>query len=47
MEERPDRTVDPERIAYRTALHDIVVEPDEDDLPLQVGILDQRQAGMQ
>ena len=43
MEERSDGSVDAIRVPYGTRLHYIVVEPDEDDLPLQVGVLNQRQ----
>jgi hypothetical protein len=43
MKEGPDRTVDPVGVAYLALLYDIVIEPDEDNLPIEVGILDQRQ----
>jgi hypothetical protein len=43
VEEGPDSTVDPIGVAYLSPLYDIVIEPDEDNLPVEVGILDQRQ----
>jgi hypothetical protein len=43
VKQGPDGAVDPVRVAYLSPLYDIVIEPDEDDLPVEVGILDQRQ----
>jgi hypothetical protein len=39
----PDGTVDPIGIAYLSPLDYIMIEPDEDDLPVEFSILDQRQ----
>ena len=42
VKKRADGAVDAKGIAYVPVLHDIMIEPYEDDLALQVGILDQR-----
>ena len=42
MKKRADGAVDAKGVAYGPVLHDIMIEPHEDDLALQVHILDQR-----
>jgi hypothetical protein len=37
----PDSTVDPIGVAYLSPFDHIMVEPNEDDLPVEIGILDQ------
>jgi hypothetical protein len=47
MEERPDGAIDPERVLDRAEFYNVVIEPDQDDLPGEVGVLDQGKVGVQ
>ncbi len=46
VKERPYGTVNPVGVPYFSSLHYIMIKPDEDDFPFEVGVLNQRQFRM-